>query len=1613
MADTQSTTSFRADISQLKSEMRAAGRAVSLASAEFKAATAGMDSWSESADGLQAKLASLDKTLEAQKKILSLREQELQKTIAAEGENSAAADRVRTAMLNQQAAIAKTEKEIRQYTDQLDKVKSDSNEAAEGTEKYKTATEKLSDTIQDQEAQLKKLKDAYKDAKLEGNTEDADEYAAAIKELSSELAKNKAKLKDADDAADDLDKTLVDVEDDTQKASDGFTTMKGVLANLVARGIEKAISGLKKLGEEAIDAYKEFNEGEDNVIKATGATGEAAEQLAASYKNVTKEVRGSFSELGEGLGEINTRFGFTDSALENATVKFRKFSEITGKDTADSVRLVSRAMEDGQIPINEYGDVLDLLAKASQASGIQVDTLAESVAKYGAPMRALGFDTKASIALFAQWEKTGVNTEIAFSGMKKAISNWAKDGKDARVEFGKTLDEIAKAPNIAEATTKAIEVFGAKAGPDLADAIQGGRFAYEDFLAVLEDSQGTVEATYEETQDGYDKIQLAIQNARAEMGSYTGELVKKYQPQIQSAIEKAVKAFKDGTTFVIQNQKTIVGVIQAIAAAFVTYKVASTVATVFDAFTKLFSLMQAGTGIVAALNTVLAMNPYVLLAAGIAAATVGLAKYIHEQNEAAKAEYGLNQAQQETVNKSAELKSSYNQLKEAKDQSIKSTTAEFDYIRELKDEYNGLIDSNGSVKEGYEDRADFIIGRLAEAMGVEREQIEETIGKNGQLGESIDQLIQKKQAEATLAATQDAYTTAIQKRNEALTNYLNAQKVEAEAETKYQSTLAETSAEFDKYQKLIAQSPGNVDQYYYAQSQLNAKLEESKKALADAKQGVSDAEAAYTGYGTTIQNWESLSQAAASGSEDAIATALTNIQNNFQTAETGTKTTLQNQLTAFQKQYADMKAAVDSGMPGVTQAQVEQSKNLVDAAQAELNKLAGKAGSAGTEAGSQYASSLGTAASKAEKSAEQGAESAAKGLKQGTKAAETAGKESGEAYAKSVKGAESQAKTAGDSVGKATATAAKNTSTQMNAAGQYTTLQYGKGVESKKSSAQSAGKALANSAKKGAESVSARSSGENFGKGFENGIASRYSSAFAKAKRLAQQAVAGIKAGQQEGSPSKITFQSGKFFTQGYINGIASRQRELQTAVQTLVKAAVNQLNTSSAVGFAESGRNAATAFTKSMADTTEYNLARMNYENTKKIQEYDNEVARLRAASSAESQKIQAASDKKVAKLQAKVDKTKDKKQKKKLQNQITAEKAAVKKRIAASEAVYTTEINAQEAAKAAYQSASQQMITEYQQAMQEYQQAAQELIDSTINGISERYTEQYNILIGKQESLIDKLKKAGSLFNVSGAGVMSINDLRQQTEAIRDYTTKLQDIKQKVSSDLFDEIVSFDMKQGSAFLDRLLAMSGEDLQAYNDAYVEKMQAAEEAANSIYKTDFDNLAAVYTSEIEKAFAQLPAQLQELGAQSMKGFVNGLTKDTDYMDANVRTFVSAMVAQFRTQLDIHSPSRKMFGIGSLTGEGFNDGLISWLRAVETTSGKLAEAAESPIDSFSREMNRRIAQTPTQGATAAQAGTQTVTNNYNLVQNNTSPKALTALETYQARRQQIAMIKAFA
>lgn len=315
------------------------------------------------------------------------------------------------------------------------------------------------------------------------------------------------------------------------KMGDGLKSIgKGLMVGVTAPVLGIAAASGK--------AFAEVDKGLDTVTQATGATGSELKKLQNSFKDVYGNFPADAETVGGVLGEVNTRLGFTGKELENATESFLKFSHITGSDGVQAVQLITRAMGDAGIEASEYQSVLDMVAKAAQASGISVDTLADSITKYGAPMRAMGFEMKESIALFSQWEKSGVNTEIAFSGLKKAISNWGKAGKNPREEFKKTLAEIEKTPDIASATSLAIEAFGAKAGPDLADAIKGGRFSYQEFLKTIEDSQGTVNQTFKDSESGSERFKVAMNKLKLVGADVWASIESAFAPVMEELIKK-------------------------------------------------------------------------------------------------------------------------------------------------------------------------------------------------------------------------------------------------------------------------------------------------------------------------------------------------------------------------------------------------------------------------------------------------------------------------------------------------------------------------------------------------------------------------------------------------------------------------------------------------------------------------------------------------------------------------------------------------------------------------------------------------------------------------------------------------------------------------------------------------------------------------------------------------------------------------------------------------------------------------------------------------------------------------------------------------------------------
>ncbi len=438
-------------------------------------------------------------------------------------------------------------------------------------DKNATQTEKLTATKKKLEKQLslaeqrtKLLREEY-----EKSVKETGEYSEQSQKLykrllESETGENKLRsaLESTNEALKEQGNLSVKTAEKLAKIEKTGDKMKSV-GKKMSIGLTAPIVGI---GTASIKAFSEVDEGMDTVTAKTGATGKELEKLQESFKNVAANAPDSFEDVGIAVGEVNTRLGFTGEKLEKASDDFLKFATVNKTDVEGAIQLVTRAMGDAGIEADKYNQVLDYLTVAGQKSGISVDKLAENLAKYGAPMRALGIDTKNAIALFAGWEKAGVNTEIAFSGMKKAISNWGKEGKNSGEEFKKVMQQIKDAPDIASATTLAIEVFGSKAGPDLADAIKGGRFEVDEYVKALEEAGGALDQTFDDMQDPPDQAKVAMNNIKLILNDLGQTILGVLAPSLQNLTEW-LKNLQQWFTNLSPNAKQLIVVIGGIAAA--------------------------------------------------------------------------------------------------------------------------------------------------------------------------------------------------------------------------------------------------------------------------------------------------------------------------------------------------------------------------------------------------------------------------------------------------------------------------------------------------------------------------------------------------------------------------------------------------------------------------------------------------------------------------------------------------------------------------------------------------------------------------------------------------------------------------------------------------------------------------------------------------------------------------------------------------------------------------------------------------------------------------------------------------------------------------------------
>lgn len=299
-----------------------------------------------------------------------------------------------------------------------------------------------------------------------------------------------------------LNKSAEMTETFSGRALSGMSALGG---GLVTGALASAAALVGGVGVAAWTAGNQVDEAMDTIATKTGATGAVLAGLEGTFKSVFSNVPTDAQAAAGVIGELNTRLEMSGPILEQSSTKLLKMSDLLGGDAPTNAGLFSRVIGDWSVPLGESSALLDKLFVASQKTGVGTDSLMQNVVQFGAPLRNMGFELNDAIALFAKWEKEGVNAELVMGSLRQAAGKFANENKPLKQGLEETMAAIKGAGSNSEALSIAMGVFGARAAGDMSAAIREGRFDIEDLTAAMESAEGSIDKTAKATEDWPEK----------------------------------------------------------------------------------------------------------------------------------------------------------------------------------------------------------------------------------------------------------------------------------------------------------------------------------------------------------------------------------------------------------------------------------------------------------------------------------------------------------------------------------------------------------------------------------------------------------------------------------------------------------------------------------------------------------------------------------------------------------------------------------------------------------------------------------------------------------------------------------------------------------------------------------------------------------------------------------------------------------------------------------------------------------------------------------------------------------------------------------------------------
>lgn len=710
--DTTITTRFTADVSQFQKGIKDANNSIKQANAEFKNATATMDKTTDSTNIYGATVKKLTTVLAAEEKKLN----ELKKQQKAINDQYGKNEKTLTQLKNKYDQVVQS---LGKNSDEAKKLKSEIDRITEAQLKNKDASEKLTLKILNQDTAYKKvqkqLNDTEKDLKDFGD--ESKSTGKSIEQLKAEALKSQQSIKGVGESAKD--------------ASDGFTVMKGAIANVIAQGFTKLTDAAIQGAKDIYNFGVEYSKTVKKLQSQTGSTNKEMKEFEKVLKNLYKNNYGeSMDDLAEALAIVKQNTNEIDpTKLGKMTKNAIALRDVFGMDLQETIRGVNGLMQNMGV---DADTAFDLITKGAQNGLDKSNELGDNLAEYTQLWGQAGFSAEEMFSILDNGLKSGaynldkVNDFVkeftisladgriednlsSFSKETQTLFKAWKNGKATASDvFKSVVKDLGSAKNEQDSLTLASNVWSAL-GEDNAMKVITSLYNVNDTFKDVKGTMDDVNKTnYQQSQDEIKKLGRTLQT------DLLVPLANKLLPEINKYVKQYSPQIKSSLTWVVKNLPQIAKTIGTIAVAYGTYKTsvkgANAVLTVQSTIQALLTKKTvaqttatvAATTAQKALNTAQKANAFGLALTGVTLLVGGLIKLMKASNDASKETDKETIATEKLMKKQKELTKELKESAKARKENISDAekqTSTADVLFRKLQELEGVENKSNSQKE--------------------------------------------------------------------------------------------------------------------------------------------------------------------------------------------------------------------------------------------------------------------------------------------------------------------------------------------------------------------------------------------------------------------------------------------------------------------------------------------------------------------------------------------------------------------------------------------------------------------------------------------------------------------------------------------------------------------------------------------------------------------------------------------------------------------------------------------------------------------------------------------------------------------------------------------------